>query len=139
MHWSPAVLVLLIAGHPETAAASVLRKVADVPLPGATSRFDYARLDPGSGLLYLNHMGASEVVVFDVRARKVSAVLKAFPNCTGILAVPRLERVFVSTPGDGKVVALDGKTHAVLARIPAGRFPDGIAFEAGSGRVFVSD
>jgi len=139
MHWSPAVLVLLIAGLPETAAASVLGKVADVPLPGATSRFDYASLDPGTGLLYLNHMGAGEVVVFDTRARKVSAVLKGFPNCTGILAVPRLERVFVSTPGDGKVVALDGKTHAVLARIPAGRFPDGIAFEAGSGRVFVSD
>jgi DNA-binding beta-propeller fold protein YncE len=38
-----------------------------------------------------------------------------------------------------KVVALDGKTHAVLARLPAGRFPDGIAFEAGSRRVFVSD
>lgn len=133
MHW---FLLLIIA---QAATAPLLRKVADVSLPGAASRFDYASLEPRSGLLYLNHMGAGEVVVFDIRARKVAAVLKGFPNCTGILAVPALDRVFVSTPGDGHVVALDGKTHAVLARLPAGRFPDGIAFEAGSGRVFVSD
>jgi DNA-binding beta-propeller fold protein YncE len=135
----PALLVLLIACQAQAAAASLLRKVADVPLPGAASRFDYASLDPGRGRLYLNHMGAGEVVIFDIRARKVAAVLKGFPRCTGILAVPTLDRVFVSTPGDGHLVALDGKTHAVLARLPAGQFPDGIAFEAGSGRIFVSD
>src|SRR2546425_13159749 len=135
----PALLLLFITWQAQAAAAPLLRKVADVPLPGAASRFDYASLDPGSGLLYLNHMGAGEVVVFDIRARKVAAVLKGFPRCTGILAVPALSRVFVSTPGDGHVVALDAKTHAVLARLPAGRFPDGIAFEAGSGRIFVSD
>jgi hypothetical protein len=139
MKWLTAFLLLSIACHAQAAAAPLLRKVADVPLPGAANRFDYASLDPGSGLLYLNHMGAGEVVVFDIRARKVVAVLKGFPRCTGILAVPALNRVFVSTPGDGHVVALDGKTHAVLARLPAGQFPDGIAFEAGSGRVFVSD
>src|SRR5207248_11631168 len=133
MHWFP---LLVIA---QAATAPLLRKVADVPLPGAASRFDSARLEPGSGRLYLNDVGAGEVVVFDIRARKVVAVLKGFPRCTGIIAVPALNRVFVSTPGDGHVVALDGKTHAVLARIPAGRFPDGIAFEVGSGRIFVSD
>jgi len=139
MLYPRALLLLFIAFQAQAAAEPLLRKVADVPLPGAASRFDYASLDPGSGLLYLNHMGAGEVVVFDIRARKVAAVLKGFPRCTGILAVPALSRVFVSTPGDGHVVALDAKTHAVLARLPAGRFPDGIAFEAGSGRIFVSD
>ena len=92
MHW---LSLLVIA---QAATAPLLRKVADVPLPGAASRFDYASLDPGSGRLYLNHMGAGEVVVFDIRARKVVAVLKGFPRCTGILAVPALDRIFVSTP-----------------------------------------
>lgn len=133
------LLLLLFIACPSRAARppDVLRKVADVPLPGAASRFDYASLDGDT--LYLNHMGAGEVVVFDVRARKVVTVLKGFPRCTGILAVPVLGRVFVSTPGDGHVVAIDRKTHAVLARLRAGRFPDGIAFEAASGRIFVSD
>ena len=139
LRWPPALPLLLMACQAQAAAPPLLRKVTDVPLPGAASRFDYASLDPGRGRLYLNHMGAGEVVVFDIRTRKVAAVLKGFPRCTGILAVPTLDRVFVSTPGDGHVVALDGKTYAVLARLPAGRFPDGIAFEAGSGRIFVSD
>ena len=139
LRWPPALPLLLMACEAQAAAPPLLRKVTDVPLPGAASRFDYASLDPGRGRLYLNHMGAGEVVVFDIRTRKVAAVLKGFPRCTGILAVPTLDRVFVSTPGDGHVVALDGKTYAVLARLPAGRFPDGIAFEAGSGRIFVSD
>src|SRR3989454_12086831 len=139
LRWPPALPLLLMACEAQAAAAPWLRKVADVPLPGAASRFDYASLDPGRGRLYLNHMGAGEVVVFDIRARKVEAVLKGLPRCTGTLAVPTLDRIFVSTPGDGHVVALDGKTHAVLARLPAGQFPDGIAFEAGSGRVLVSD
>ncbi|TMA08797.1 MAG: YncE family protein [Deltaproteobacteria bacterium] len=139
LRWPPAFSLLLMACQAQAAAPPLLRKVTDVPLPGAASRFDYASLDPGRGRLYLNHMGAGEVVVFDIRTRKVAAVLKGFPRCTGILAVPTLDRVFVSTPGDGHVVALDGKTYAVLARLPAGRFPDGIAFEAGSGRIFVSD
>ena len=99
MHW---LSLLVIA---QAATAPLLRKVADVPLPGAANRFDYASLDPGRGLLYLNHMGAGEVVVFDIRARKIAAVLKGFPTCTGILAVPALDRVFVSTAGDGQVVA----------------------------------
>lgn len=131
-------LLLLFAACP-SGAADVLRKVADVPLPGAANRFDYASLDGERGHLYLNHMGAGEVVVFDVRERKIAAVLKGFPRCTGILAVPALGRVFVSTPGKGQVAVIDSKTHAVLARLPAGRFPDGIAFEPGSGRIFVSD
>src|SRR5256885_16946684 len=139
LRWPPALPLLLMACEAQAAAPPLLRKVADVPLPGAANRFDYASLDPGRGRLYLNHMGAGEIVVFDIRARKVEAVLKGFPRCTGILAVPALDRIFVSTPGDGHVVALDGKTHAVLPRLPAGQIPAGIAFQAGSGRIFVSD
>jgi DNA-binding beta-propeller fold protein YncE len=139
MRCFPALLLLVVACPSRAAAQEVLRKLADVPLPGPANRFDYASLDGGRGLLYLNHMGAGEVVVFDVRGRKVIAVLKGFPRCTGILAVPALGRVFVSTPGKGQVAVIDANTNAVLARLPAGRFPDGIAFEPASGRVFVSD
>ena len=34
--------------------------VADVPLPGDTSRFDYASLDTARHLLFIAHLGASE-------------------------------------------------------------------------------
>ena len=132
-------LLLLLACRAGASGPPLLRTVADIPLPGAANRFDYESLDAGRGLLYLNHMGASEVVVFDVKAGKVVATLKGFPTCTGVLAVPSLGRIFISAAGEGRVAAVDETTRAVLARLPAGRFPDGIAFDEGTGRLFVSD
>src|SRR4051812_22521814 len=50
-----------------------LRQVAEIPLPGGTSRWDYQSLDPSSGRLYLAHLGASSVTVFDTASQRVEA------------------------------------------------------------------
>ncbi|MBS1943600.1 MAG: YncE family protein [Bacteroidetes bacterium] len=113
--------------------------MADIPLPGASSRFDYASLDSGAHRLYMNHMGAGEVVVFDTLNRKVETVLKGFPTCTGILVVPSRHELYVSAAGEGAVAVLDTITLKELARVKVGDFPDGIAFDPDDQRVFVSD
>ena len=46
-----------------------LRLVADIPMPGTAVRFDYQSLDPASGRLYIAHMNADQLVVFDTRSR----------------------------------------------------------------------
>ena len=69
-------------------AEAPLREVGDVPLPGGASRFDYQSLEPASGRLFVSHMGAGQLVVFDVRANRVTANLDEFPTVTGVLAVP---------------------------------------------------
>ena len=38
-----------------------LRPATEFPLPGDNSRFDYASLDAQRGLLFIAHLGASEV------------------------------------------------------------------------------
>ena len=43
----------------------VLTKVVDVPMPGPAVRFDYQTFDPSSGRLYIAHMNADQLVVFD--------------------------------------------------------------------------
>lgn len=121
------------------AHAQWARPVADLPLPGAASRFDYGCLDPSTGRLFLNHMGAGEVVVVDVAGRKVVAALPGFPRCTGILAVPLRNEIYMSAPGAGEVAVLDARSLQVLARMPAGRFPDGLAYDSVGQQVFVSD
>ncbi|HZD79927.1 MAG TPA: hypothetical protein VE646_07795, partial [Actinomycetota bacterium] len=82
-----------------TEAAAPLRVVEDVPLPGGPSRFDYQSLEPASGRLFIAHMGAGRLVVFDVRARRVLADLDGFPTVTGVLAVPAQRRVYASAAG----------------------------------------
>jgi hypothetical protein len=46
-----------------------LKKVADVPLPGSAVRFDYQSLDTQQARLYIAHMNANQLVVFDTKKR----------------------------------------------------------------------
>ena len=120
-------------------AAAPLQVVADLPLPGSASRFDYQSLESGTGRLFISHMGAGQLVVFDVRAGHVIANLDGFPTVTGVLAVPAEHRAYASATGDHAVVAVDDSTLQIVARVPGPRFPDGIAYAPEERRVFVSD
>src|SRR5437899_9819928 len=131
-HWSGAI-------PPASTAEAPLRVVADVPLPGSASRFDYQSLEPGSGRLFISHMGAGQLVVFDVRAGRVVGNLDGFPTVTGVLAVPAEHRVYASATGDRAVVVVDDSTLQVVTRVPGPRFPDGIAYAPEERRIFVSD
>jgi len=130
--WSGAV-------PPASTAQAPLRAVTDVPLPGSASRFDYQSLEPASGRLFISHMGAGELVVFDVRAGKVIGNLDGFPTVTGVLAVPVEHRAYASATGDHAVVVVDDSTLRIVVRVPGPRFPDGIAYAPAERRVFVSD
>src|SRR5947209_20413245 len=98
--------------------------VAEVPLPGSASRFDYQSLEPASGRLFISHMGAGQLVVFDVRAGRVIANLDGFRTVTGVLAVPVEHRAYASATGDHAVVVVDDSTLQIVARVPGPRFPD---------------
>src|SRR2546423_6930043 len=123
---------------PASTAEAPLRVVADVPLPGSASRFDYQSLEPASGRLFISHMGAAQLVVFDVRAARVIANLDGFPTVTGVLAVPVEHRAFAAATGDHAVVVVDDSTFRIVARVPGPRFPDGIAYAPEQRRGFVS-
>jgi DNA-binding beta-propeller fold protein YncE len=113
--------------------------VADMPLPGSASRFDYQSLEPASGRLFISHMGAGQLVVFDVRAGRVISTLDGFPTVTGVLAVPAEHRAYASAAGDHAVVVVDDSTLQVVGRVQGPRFPDGIAYAPAERLVYVSD
>src|SRR5213596_2433791 len=124
---------------PASTADAPLRLVADVPLPGSASRFDYQSLESASGRLFISHMGAGQLVVVDGRAGRVIGNLDGFPTVTGVLAVPTEHRAYASATGDHAVVVVDDSTLRIVARVPGPRFPDGIAYAPEERRVFVSD
>lgn len=116
-----------------------LRLEAEVRLPGSASRFDYQSLDEAHGRLFVSHMGAGQLVVFDLRAAKVVGALDGFPTVTGVLAVPAEHRVYVSAAGAHAIVVVDDSTLRIVARVPGQDFPDGIAYAPVARRLFVSD
>jgi DNA-binding beta-propeller fold protein YncE len=121
------------------AASGALRVVADVVLPGPPNRFDYQSVDPERRRLYVSHMNAGTVVVFDLDSSRVVAEVKGTPRATGIWAVPAHHAVYVSAAGRHEVAVLDDRTLSVIAHVGDVRFPDGIAYAPDEQKVFVSD
>ncbi len=120
-------------------APAPLKEVADLPLPGSPTRFDYQSFDSKTGRLYMSHMGDGHLVVFDVRKNRVIANLPGFPTVTGVLFAPEVNRVYASAAGAHELIVVDAGTLKTVARVGGIRFPDGIAFDPRSRRVFVSD
>jgi len=117
----------------------VLKMVADVPMPGPAVRFDYQSLDAEHGRLYIAHMNADQLVVFDTQARKVIANLDGFRRVHGVVAAPVINRVFASATGDHQVAIVDMNSLKTIATAGPINYPDGLAYSPGTKRVFVSD
>jgi len=112
---------------------------ADVALPGPTNRFDYQSYDPRTHLLFIAHLGASTVVVFNTEAQKVVAEIPNIGQVHGVLVVPELGRAYASATGTNEIVVIDEQSLKEIVRIPGGIYPDGMAYASEAHKVYVSD
>ena len=117
----------------------VLTTVAEIPMPGPAVRFDYQSLDVEHGRLYISHMNANQLVVFDTRKRQVVANLDGFSRVHGVIAVPEIGRVYASVTGNHEVAVVDMATLKTIATAGPINYPDGLAYSPATKRVFVSD
>ena len=134
------ILSLLTALSSGAAAGPLrLRLVRDVPLPGGPTRFDYQWVDSTSGRLYIAHLGADSVDVFDLRTGKVVGVIEGLPSVHGVVAVPERHLVFATVTAEKQLAIIDDRTLTVTARVPAGEYPNGLAYDPRTNRVFISN
>lgn len=116
-----------------------LRTLKDVPLTGGTTRLDYQSLDSDSGRLYIAHLGSDLMTVFDVNKQTIIGDVKDLKRVHGVLAVPELHRVYASATGTNELAVIDDRTLQIMARVPAGDYPDGVAYDGKEGKIYVSD
>src|SRR5258707_15738578 len=103
----------------------VLTKVADVPMPGPAVRFDYQAFDPSSGRLYIAHMNADQLVVFDTSKRQVLPNLDGFKRVHGVTVAPEIHRLYASVTGNHQADALDTQSLKTLATAGPITYTDG--------------
>lgn len=127
------------AANPSGTADLPLTHVADVPLPGRSTRLDYESFDPVRHLLFIAHLGDSEVVVVDTQNSRVVARIGNIAEVHGVLVVPELSRVYASATGSNEVVAIDERTLKITARMPGGVYPDGMDYAPDTHKLYVSD
>lgn len=116
-----------------------LRQVVDVPLTGNATRLDYQSLDASSGRLYIAHLGDDMMTVFDTKTQKIVGDVKDLKRVHGVLAVPDLHRVYASATGTNELAVIDDQTLQIVARVPVGDYPDGIAYASKEKKLYVSD
>jgi DNA-binding beta-propeller fold protein YncE len=127
------------AGTSDSVPPLSLRAVADIPLGGHSTRLDYASIDAARHLLFVAHLGDSEVIVVDTASRRVVARIGDVSHVHGVLVIPELGRVYASATGTNEVVAIDEATYKITARMPGGVYPDGMAYAPDVHKLYVSD
>jgi DNA-binding beta-propeller fold protein YncE len=142
--WALAALAALLLGAGRSHGVHrpmtpVLQPVADIPLPGPALRFDYQSIDSTTNRLYISHMDASQLIVFNLESRRVEGTIDHLSRITGVCAVPALGEVFASVPGKHSVAVIDAHTLSVKAWVGEIGFPDGIAYAPGLKKIYVSD
>jgi len=124
---------------PSKAAPLPLSLVADVPLPGGASRFDYQWMDADHRRLYIAHLGDSSLLVFDLDGQRVTQEVTRIPAVHGVVAAPEQHLVFATATAAKTLAIIDEQTFQINSRVPAGEYPNGLAYDPVSNRVFVSN
>jgi DNA-binding beta-propeller fold protein YncE len=127
------------AAAPAKPAPLPLSFVADVPLPGGPTRFDYQWVDAVNRRLYIAHLGDSSLVVFDLDAQRVLHEVPHLASVHGVVATPALHLVFATATADKALALIDDQSFEVKSRVPAGEYPNGLAVDPVSKKVFVSN
>lgn len=112
---------------------------ADIPLGGRADRFDYESVDPRRGLLFIAHLGSGIVTAFDTRTNRIAAQIHGVPGVHGVLAVPQLGEVFATVTDRNEVDVLSERNFRILAKAPAGIYPDGMTYDPRDRKLFISD
>jgi DNA-binding beta-propeller fold protein YncE len=126
-------------GQSSTQTEKALTKVVDIPMPGPAVRFDYQTFDPSSGRLYIAHMNADQLVVFDTSKRQVVANLDGYMRVHGVTVAPEIHRLYASVTGNHQVAAVDTESLKTLGTAGPITYPDGLAYAPKQNKVFVSD
>jgi DNA-binding beta-propeller fold protein YncE len=116
-----------------------LHVVARIRLPGGNSRFDYASLDPRRGLLFVAHLGASQVVEINIHTDRIVRTIPGLAQVHGVLVVPALHLVYATATGINMVVRISENTGRVLGRTPTGAYPDGLAYDRANGTTWTTN
>src|SRR5260221_13794118 len=101
-----------------------LASVKDYPLPGSAKRIDYQSVDENGSLLFIAHLGDNSVTIFDLKPSAVVRNIRDIPKPYCILAVPKLNKVYVSATGVDEIFVLDEVSLNIIDKVPAGHYPD---------------
>src|SRR5579871_1933434 len=118
----PLAALVVVASGASAAKAPTgrlqLALVADVPLPGRATRFDYQDIDAKRGQLVIAHMGDSSVIVASLVSGATLKELPRIKTVRGVLAAAEIGRIFATAAATDELVIIDSDSLRELGRTP---------------------
>jgi YVTN family beta-propeller protein len=119
------------AAHSRDGGVSVIdleEKKVVATLELQTKRSNRLKFTLDGGRVLVSDLDAGEILVLDVRTRKLMKKIPVGRMVEGILMQPDGARAFVAVNAEHYVATIDLTTLAVTGRIESGRGPDGMAW-----------
>ena len=91
-----------------------------------------------TGSLYIACSDDGEVVEFDLNSKKIVRVFSNLPGAMSLASHEASNRLVISNEGSARVTVLSTVSGEVLAELPTGHEPDGVALTADGGVIFVA-
>ena len=109
--------------------------VAKKIMVGGTGGWDYLAYDAPSHRLFVSH--SDRFVVINTDSEKVVGEIGKLEGVHGMAIANEINRGFITNGTAASVSVVDMKTLKVVNKIPVGKKPDAILYDAFSNRVFV--
>ncbi len=112
--------------------------IKTIPLPHVNGRIDHLSIDLKNHRLFVSALGYNSVVVLDLKTEKIIHRISGLEHPQGVLYIPKLNKLFVSTAGDGKLFVYNADNYQLEKTIDFGDDADNLRYDSASGIVYVA-
>lgn len=110
-------------------AVQPLTLIQTIPLPNVKGRLDHLYVDVASKHLFVAGLDNGSMEVVDLKNAKWLRTVTGFQKPQGILFVPGLNKIFVTSGNDGILRVFSGKTFRLLDSVELDRGANRIAYD----------
>jgi DNA-binding beta-propeller fold protein YncE len=109
-----------------------------IPIPGVVGRFDHMAVDNKNGRVFAAIYGNDSVEVIDTaRGIRAHSIQEGFIKPQMVAYMPDLNRIVVSSEGDGSCKILDADTYKLIGTVKYSDDADQLRYDAAAKRVYV--
>src|SRR6266496_421951 len=123
---------------PSTIGANgIIRLTQTIPLPNVSGRIDHLSIDSKAQRLFVAALGNNTVEVLDLNEGKLIHSISNLSEPQSALFIPSLNKIYVTSAGNGTCEIFDGNSFAELAHVELSSDADNIRYDSTSESVVV--
>jgi WD40 repeat protein len=114
-----------------------LRLLQTIPLPNVSGRIDHLDIDIQGQKLFVAALGNNTLEILDLNTAQRIRTLSGFSEPQGVVFVPGLNKLYVTSGGTGVCVVFEGESLGLLYSLELAGDPDNLRYDASRGLVYV--